>query len=178
MAEDLAAQCKLSTGDSYMRRVGSNGRQRTRGLLIKSCGVYWARTSDTTALAPGAVEVAALAGRSTARPGIAWGLFAPERTSVAVLGFCVAARPRVNQSQVGCGPMPSTIHFTSGEAVTVTTDAQDVVDQLGKGKEFTRFELLPVPVFKVYVASDEVAYVASIPTAHEFADWVREEHLD
>ena len=74
--------------------------------------------------------------------------------------------------------MPSTIHFTSGETVTVTTDAQDVVDQLGKGKKFTRFDLLPLSVFKAYVASDEVAYVASIPTAQEFADWVREEHRD
>jgi hypothetical protein len=73
--------------------------------------------------------------------------------------------------------MPSTIHFTSGETVTVTTDAQDVVNQLGKGKKFTRFELLPLPVFKVYVASDEVAYVASIPTAQEFADWLRDHRL-
>jgi hypothetical protein len=74
--------------------------------------------------------------------------------------------------------MASTIHFTSGETVTVMTDAKDVVDQLGKGKKFTRFELVPVPVFEVYVASDEVAYVASIPTAQEFAAWVREHKFD
>ena len=74
--------------------------------------------------------------------------------------------------------MPSTIHFTSGELVTVTTDAQDVVDQLGKGKKFIRFDLLPLPVFKVYVASDEVAYVASIPSPQEVSDWVREQRLD
>jgi hypothetical protein len=74
--------------------------------------------------------------------------------------------------------MPSTIHFTSGEAVTVTTDAKDVVDQLGKAKKFTRFQLVPIPVFEVYVASDEVAYVASIPTAAEFAAWLRDQKLD
>jgi hypothetical protein len=74
--------------------------------------------------------------------------------------------------------MASTIHFTSGETVTVTTDAQEVVDQLGKGKKFTRFELVPLSVFKVYVASNEVAYVASIPTAQEFAAWLRDHRLD
>ena len=74
--------------------------------------------------------------------------------------------------------MPSTIHFTSGEAVTVTTDAEDVVDQLGKGKKFTRFDLLPIPVFKVYVAHDEVAYVASIPTPAEFSAWLKEQKLN
>jgi hypothetical protein len=60
--------------------------------------------------------------------------------------------------------MASTIHFTSGETVTVTTDAKDVIDQLGKGKGFTRFVLVVAPVFEVYVASDAVAYVAQIPT--------------
>jgi hypothetical protein len=74
--------------------------------------------------------------------------------------------------------MASTIHFTSGETVTVRTDAKDVVDQLGKGKKFTRFELVPVSVFEVYVASDEVAYVASIPTAQDFAAWLKEEKLN
>jgi hypothetical protein len=74
--------------------------------------------------------------------------------------------------------MASTIHFTSGETVTVMTDAKDVVDQLGKGKKFTRFELVPLPVFEVYVATDEVTYVASIPTAQEFAAWLRDHHFD
>jgi hypothetical protein len=60
--------------------------------------------------------------------------------------------------------MASTIHFTSGETVTVTADAKDVIDQLGKGKNFTRFVLVVASVFEVYVASDAVAYVAQIPT--------------
>jgi hypothetical protein len=73
--------------------------------------------------------------------------------------------------------MASTIHFTSGETVTVTTDAKDVVDEL-KRHEFSRFVLVNAPVFEVYVASDEVAYVAQIPTPGAIAAWLEEVHRD
>ena len=73
--------------------------------------------------------------------------------------------------------MASTIHFSSGETITVRTDAKDVVEQL-KRKSFSRFELVSAPVFEVYVAGDEVTYVAQIPTAQAIAAWLRDERLD
>jgi len=56
--------------------------------------------------------------------------------------------------------MASVIHFTSGETIAVTADAEEVIDEI-KGKELARFMLAAIPM-KVYVAGDEVTYIQDL----------------